>query len=588
MNKTVTINISGIVFHIEEDAYEVLSKYITTIKGFFKNTEGGSEIMADIEARIAELLQAKISASKQVVVMDDVNMVIATMGSAEQFASEDEASQGTSNTKNEFSAPNEKVKRKLFRDPEDKAIGGVCSGLAAYFDIDTVWVRLAMFVLVFFGGLSLWVYFILWIVIPEARSTADKFAMRGEPANINTIFKNFKEEAEDVKTRMNRYGRDYRESGYGNAVRDNIASFFRTIFGLMGRLIGLILVMVGATFLFFYTASVMGISVADNNQSWSHWKQVLFESPTDYALAVFAFIIVIGIPIVMLVYGGIKLLFKIRYNNRWLNLTLGVLWSIGFAVGIYVAATTARQFNESSRSKQTIALHGLGDTINVKIGKEVSDLDLVIFENADDIEHEISNGHRGYLFGKKVNDLSIIGNAELNIVYTEADSVELVITRIARGRNKRESNANAKAIQYNYEQQGNTLLFDKYFVVDEGVNFRKQDVKMVLRVPKGKVVRLDRSVEHLLYDVDNTTNTWDGDMAGRRWKMTEKGLECIDCKDLIDVAGKKRKGKNDEDIVIDENGIRVSSEETEIKINEDGIHVHTPEKESGKEKQTEE
>jgi hypothetical protein len=156
----------------------------------------------------------------------------------------------------------------------------------------------------------------------------------------------------------------------------------------------------------------------------------------------------------------------------------------------------------------------------------------------------------------------------------------LVITRIARGRNKREANANAKAIQYNYEQQGNTLLFDKYFVVDAGVNFRKQDVKMVLRVPKGKVVRLDRSVEYLLYDVENTTNTWDGDMAGRRWRMTEKGLECIDCKDLIDVAGKKRNGKNDEDFVIDENGIRVSSDETEIKINKDGIHVHTPKKEA--------
>ena len=578
MNKTVTINISGIVFHIEEDAYEALSKYISTIKGFFKNTDGGSEIMADIEARIAELLQGKISASKQVIVMDDVNMVIETMGSPEQFASADDTGSAQNQSRNEFTPPYEKVKRRLFRDPDDKAIGGVCSGLAAYFEVDTVWVRLAMFLLVFFGGLSLWVYFILWIVMPEARTTADKFAMRGEPANINTIFKNFKEEAEDVKTRMNRYGSEYRDSGVGSTIRDNLASFFRTIFSIVGRMLGLFLVFIGAVLLLVYAASIMGISFADGDGDLMYWKSAIFETSSDYALALFAFVIVIGIPIVMLVYGGIKLLFKIRYNNRWLNIALGVLWSVGFAIGIYVTATTAKQFNEPARIKENISLHGLSDTIVLKLGNDLSGIDIMKFENGDDLEADFPKSRNRYYLGKTANGVSVMGTAGLNIVYTENDSIELVITKSSRGSDKREANANARAISYNYSQQGSTVLFDRCFIVDENVKFRKQDVNMILRVPKGKVVKLDKSIANLLDDVDNTTNTYDGDMVDRRWKMTEKGLECIDCKDLIDADEVRKHKSKDEDIVIDENGIRVSSDETEVKINEDGIHVHTPDK----------
>ncbi|MBK7818612.1 MAG: PspC domain-containing protein [Sphingobacteriaceae bacterium] len=91
----------------------------------------------------------------------------------------------------------------MFRDPDEKAIGGVCSGVAHYFDIDVVWIRLATFLLIFFGGISLWVYIVLWIVIPEAKTTADRLAMRGEPINIDNISRSFKDEMDGVKNRMN-------------------------------------------------------------------------------------------------------------------------------------------------------------------------------------------------------------------------------------------------------------------------------------------------------------------------------------------------------------------------------------------------
>jgi phage shock protein PspC (stress-responsive transcriptional regulator) len=573
MNKTVTINISGIIFHIEEDAYEALSKYLAAIKKSFAHTEGGNEIMSDIESRIAELLQSKISASKQVVFMADVVHVMEIMGQPEEFAGDEEKSSSQSSSA-DYNQQQEKIKRRLFRDPDDKAIGGVCSGLAAYFDIDTVWVRLAMFLLIFFGGLSLWVYVILWIVMPEARTTADKFAMRGEPANINTIFKSFKEEAEDVKTRMNKYGRDFRDQSYGSTVRNNVSQVLQTVFNIAGRLFGLFLFLIGAALLVAYVASLMGISIAGSSNDLENWKAVIFDSPAHYALGVFAFIIVIGIPIMMLVYGGIKLLFRVRYTNRWLNVVLGILWSVGFAVGIYITAITVKQFKDGSRAKETVQLRGMGDTIVVKINSDMSRWKEMNFDNEDDIEHHFTKNNGGFIFGQKGNDISILGYASLNIVYTESDSVELVISRSSKGQTKREANEIARSIQYHYEQTGNTLSFDKYFMTDEKTKFRAQELELVLRVPKGKVVKLDHSVQYFLDDVENTSNTWDGDMAGRRWKMTDRGLDCIDCENL----DHKHKKNEDDDVTINEDGIQVKSNDAEIKIDENGIKIHTPEK----------
>jgi phage shock protein PspC (stress-responsive transcriptional regulator) len=570
MNKTVTINISGIIFHIEEDAYDSLSKYLSTIKGYFSNTDGGNEIMGDIEARIAELLQARINPGKQVILMSDVEQVMNVMGKPEDFGADPSA-----NNQKEEQAPqqeHEKVKRRLFRDPDERVIGGVCSGLAAYFDIDTVWVRLAMFLLIFFGGISLWVYIILWIIIPRAITTAEKFAMRGESANINNILKNFKEEAEDVKNRF----KDHR---YGDSVRSNASRVLNAIFGIMGRLIGLFLFLIGAVLLFGYVVSLLGISIVDGNTDLSMWKRTLFESPSDYALGLFAFIIVCGIPIFMLIYAGIKLMFRIIYSNRWLNLSLGILWAIGLVIGAYIAITTVKEFNENSRIKETVELHGIGDTLIVKLNPALVSLKGAGFDNEDDVESYINHNHGGYYFGESDKNLSIIGYADLNVVEnTSSDSVEMIITRTSRGGFKKDANESAKNIHYSYKLEGNELILDEVFQVATGSKFRAQELDIKIRLPKGKVIYFDKSVKHALDDIDNTTNTWDGDMINRRWKMTDKGLECIDCENLESVSGHWDHGDWNEKVTINEHGIRVSEKGTDIKIDEDGIRIKTPEK----------
>lgn len=585
MNKTVTINISGIIFHIEEDAYDRLSKYLSTIKGYFSKTDGGNEIMSDIEARIAELLQGKINNAKQVILAADVEYVMNVMGKPEDFGAEPNKEENTERAEQE-PVYHEKIKRRLFRNPDEKALGGVCSGLAAYFGIDTVWIRLAMFLLIFFGGLSIWVYIVLWIVIPEAKTTADKLAMRGEQANINSIFRSFQEEAEDLKNRYSKEGKKQFQN-VNQTVRENMgyargtaASVLNAIFNILGRLVGLFLILIGGILLFAYVMSLLGISILESSDYISHWRHMIFESTSDYALAVIAFVIVAGIPVMMLIYGGVKLLFRVRYSNRWLNLSLGILWTIGLIIGFYVAMVTLKQFGQNARIKESSVIRTTNDTIIVRMNPSDKDLRLTKFDNNDDVEINLTNNHGDYVFGQKDGKRSIIGYAELNVVESNSDSIELVVTRSSQGHTKKEAKENAKAISYSYKQVGNELVFDEIFLVDEGYRFRAQDVDIKIRVPKGKVVYFDKSVKYMLYDVDNTTNTWDGDMIERRWIMTEHGLKCLDCKGLEDNSDEhweKQHRRKKNRVTINGDGIEVNDNETEINIDEDGIKIRTPE-----------
>ncbi|MBX3164294.1 MAG: PspC domain-containing protein [Bacteroidetes bacterium] len=564
MNKTVTINISGIIFHIEEDAYANLSHYLSAIKRHFADTESGNEIMSDIEARIAELLQQKISVSKQVVVADDVNEVIAVMGKPEDFGAEQ--TQNENFSQQEFS--HEKIKRRLFRNPDEKAIGGVCSGLAAYFNVDTVWVRLAMFLLIFFGGLSIWVYIVMWLIIPEAKTTAEKLAMRGETANINNIAQSLKDEANDLKNRFDKNKGKYKRQFYDTAetVRSNFGSALNMVFNIIGRTIGLIFLMLGGLFLVAYIAFLFGVTIQNGNIVNDNWKELLFQSSPHYALALISFIIIFGIPVFMLIYAGIKLLFKIRYSNRWLNRSAGIVWLCGLIMGFAVSVNTYLQFKYSERVRAVVHLPNT-DTLVVKLNAAeniVPDWN----SNSDDDDEKL---YRGYHFEHSEKGYAILGYAALEVVESDNDSTELIIYRSARGSSEKEANENAKDILYAYSQTNNALIFDEVFALPPHSKFKAQHLYAKLKLPKGKVIYFDKSVKYFLDDADNTTNTWEGDMINRRWKMTGNGLQCLDCDNLNERS-------EDEKVIINSRGIHVHDKNSEVNIDRNGIRVKSKSK----------
>ena len=197
MKTTVNISLRGYIFHLEEDAYERIKHYLDDLKSALSNEENFKEIIDNIEERIAELFRRRLSQHKQVVNLRDVEEIIAILGTPEKISGEEKEKD---NNKTNASAAGT---RRLYRDPVARVLGGVCSGLSIYTDVP-LWLMRAIFVVfAFFGGFSVLVYIILWIVVPEARTASQKIEMEGRPVNIENIKDFVKQEFETVKKRMN-------------------------------------------------------------------------------------------------------------------------------------------------------------------------------------------------------------------------------------------------------------------------------------------------------------------------------------------------------------------------------------------------
>ena len=206
MNETYTINLGGRSFFIDVDAYQKLNEYLTKIKNWFKGKESGDEIIADIESRLVELFSQTIDPETGVVNMKMVEDAIETMGQPEDFEESEATDPGhSSSEKSKTYSQNTSYSysKKLYRDMDDRVLGGVCSGLAAYFNMDPTIVRVIYAIFTFLSaGTGIPVYLILWILLPPAITTSQKLEMEGESINIFNIERKIKEEYEDVKTRF--------------------------------------------------------------------------------------------------------------------------------------------------------------------------------------------------------------------------------------------------------------------------------------------------------------------------------------------------------------------------------------------------
>lgn len=193
MKKTLTINLAGMVYHIDEDAFQKLKGYLDALQKKFKQEPDVKELIADIEARIAELLSERLGNRRQVVTMADVQSVISILGDPEEISDEEQSYNYTTQE------PGRRTYRRMYRDPDHRIIGGVCSGLAAYWNMDPAIVRVVFVVLVLVGGSGVLIYLILWLVMPEAQTTAQKLEMRGEAVTIDSMKEFIREEFENVK-----------------------------------------------------------------------------------------------------------------------------------------------------------------------------------------------------------------------------------------------------------------------------------------------------------------------------------------------------------------------------------------------------
>ena len=248
MNKTLTVNIGGMVFHIEEHAFEKLRKYLDAIKGYFTTSDGRDEIIQDVESRIAEMFSERVKNGKEVIIDEDVEYVISVMGRPEQFAGEETASNNSETGERTFAAniSEKRGYRKLYRDPDDKVIAGVCSGLAHRLKIDPVFVRLIFIVALFLGFSSFIVYIILALVIPYAITTAQKLEMKGEDVTVDNIRKAVEEPSQ-------------KKDSFVRNFFDTLGDIIKGIFKFIVYIIGAFFAVIGLVILFALFVALMAV-----------------------------------------------------------------------------------------------------------------------------------------------------------------------------------------------------------------------------------------------------------------------------------------------------------------------------------------
>lgn len=195
MKITVSINLGGYSFNIDEDAYSELKRYLRNLELHFAREESSAEILSDIETRMSELFREKLTTYKQVISIEDVKSVISVLGTPEDILDNEATPAGQ-----KFSTPGY---HRMYRDPDHRIIGGVCSGMGAYWNVDPWIMRLIFFIVTVLGGLGVIIYLILYVVLPEAKSTSQKIEMKGEPVNIHNIKDSVKKEFDAVRKNMN-------------------------------------------------------------------------------------------------------------------------------------------------------------------------------------------------------------------------------------------------------------------------------------------------------------------------------------------------------------------------------------------------
>jgi phage shock protein PspC (stress-responsive transcriptional regulator) len=590
MKKNISINISGIIFHIEEDGYDTLKKYLDSINKYFSTFEDSSEILADIESRIAEIFLSKLNEEKQIITADDVNALVATMGSVSDFkAAEDQdsatekASASSGETSSDRTGSGEYVpprtftpSKQLMRDQKRKILGGVCAGLANYFNIDALWVRLffavlffawgitlfayiimwiivpgsydleepntgkkmfrdperkiiggvsggvaafigidviavrVLFILfTFAAGIGLFIYIVLWLILPEARTLTDRVQMQGEPVTLSNIESTIKKSqtenpAEEESTLTKVLLFPFRLLGM---ILSGVGKILVPILEIIRVGIGIVIILIGICFVFAIVVSsgvLFGIFSAATFSL--PWMMEMSEAsvPFDTILAAFpawtmiaAFIGTI-VPSIFMILLGASVIAKRIVFSAAAGWTLFVLFFISMAL------------------------------LAVGIPK-------IVFSFKEKGEYRVENSYK--LKGKtavlRINEVGMddYDVTRLSLKGYESTDFKLVQTFKSQGTTRARAIENARMVDYTVAIEDSVFTFDSNVKFKPDAIFRAQRLDMTLYIPYNFPFIMDEGISRFITEyVDCCGMAGTNTIDQYTWKITEeRGLECINC-----------------------------------------------------------
>ena len=518
MNKTVNINLAGVFFHIDEDAYARLQHYLEAIRRSLTNTHGQEEIIHDIEARIAELFSEKIKTERQVIGVREVDEVIAVMGQPEDYVLDEEIFE-------DEPVYTKRRGKKLFRDTENSYVGGVSSGLAHYTGIDALWIRLLWILLTIFStGAFILIYIALWIFVPEAKTTADKLAMHGEEVTISNIEKKIREGFDEVSGKVKdinyeKYG--YKAKAGASSAATAVGDVVKFLLNLFVKLIGVFLLLIaGATliglFIGLFSIGTFGIIEAP----WTDFIEITGPGADSIwiisALAFFA----VGIPFFFLFILGLKILVKnLRSIGKTAKLVLLALWIISILGLVFfgIQEATERAFDGEVRISETLPVTS-NDTLYISMMGDPQ-LNSTPYRSGD------------FNISYDQNDQKVIWSQDVQlIVKSTTDSVgRMEIIKYAEGKNYEEARARAENINYSSSFSNGRLELGGILTTDPENKYRDQRVQVTLFLPIGAVIYAADNTYSFHRNSDYYDDILHNGYEERHLRITREGTECLDC-----------------------------------------------------------
>ncbi|MGV3586468.1 MAG: PspC domain-containing protein [Adhaeribacter sp.] len=596
MKKNISINLQGMIFHIEEDGYEQLSQYLAAIKAYFSAYAGHEEIIADIEARIAEIFFSKLSPTKQVITHEDVQALVAQMGSVKDFqtleedepefatGSANQQQQAYSSTAGATAEPNtsrrlyrdetrkvlggvaagianylnidplwirlvfvvltllfaipggapagiiivayilcwvafprsydlpESATKKLFRNPDDKKLGGVASGMASYFGLDVAVIRLLFLISFFMGGFGLVAYIILWIILPEANSITDRVQMQGNPITLNSIEESLKN---------NLYMRDEygRESNLARAVLFPVR-FVARVFGVLARflgplilflltliriLAGVLLILIAGSFIFaLIVMAITALGFIDGSEFIGTDVPFALFTNTYPVYGLIAGFFVGLIPAIFIFVLGLGLLLKRFYLRPAIGWSFFGIWILS----IFVLVLSIIQFRNNFRESGEYIVH--------------KDFPVTAYQTVILKARDTDSFRNGY--------------ANVEVQSYPGNTVKLVQEFRAKGKTEAEAARNATMISYRATQQDSTITFDYNYKFKPNAIYREQYLSLKLLLPENKKFRVTESFARLLPSSAFDREYGNEEISNYLWQVKKDGFVCLDCPPIDSTA----------------------------------------------------
>ncbi|AKP50089.1 PspC domain-containing protein [Cyclobacterium amurskyense] len=610
MKKTISINISGILFHIEEDGYTALKNYLDAINQHFSHYEGNQEIITDIENRIAEIFLSNLKNNKQVITADNVTNLIKKMGTIADFKAIErdmDEEKPTEESGNDFykyvtppdqnsgkgykklsrlvngkilggvcagfanyftidplwtrlitilllfsgglnfsplrlpffaddfhlnaalgwwtvisyillwiilpvsyDKPEDKNIKKLYRNPDDRVLGGVGSGLSAYFDIDVLWVRLAFVALTFAGGSGFVLYFILWIITPMAKSITERIEMKGGAITLSNIETTIQQNLSTENTKEESTSKRLLLAPFrflGNLINalgkalgpfgSFLLAVIRVLFGLIIFIVGMVMLIVPLAFLGLYSELV-------SNSDWAYMLDGFPINTIGELLPIWlaiALSIIVFIPSIVLVLLGISVVIKRNLIDGRFGLVLFGIWVMCILAGAFQAPKIIGQFkSEGSFTVEQTMDQPKGTLVLTADGNGMDDVEL--------------------------------GFVKLQLKGHEKEEMLISQKFISKGSNRKEAIKNASEAEYELQLTDSVLVFDKFLTFPNTAKFRMQHLDQTLFIPQNKAFTIDRNLLSILKNTLGNDGYKSRDVNNRNfWVFNENGLLCLNCID---------------------------------------------------------